>query len=1139
MRVEREYRDAIALLAGFRSQRKTAALLVWFLTTAAILMLLTLGLVLLERLFPGSTAIRQLLYHSIGYSWLLGVLLLAGRGIYDFLWRRRCPSDLELARELGIRDDQIRDRLLNALQLHSSTESHQLYSPDLIDQALVKIVPDLPRDTKSLIPRRGRQRSVKLLLGVTALLVLLILLQGNPLLQAFDRLRHYDRVFVDPGLITVRLTPGDTTLIRGDDLLIQAFPVGTLIPATLQLAVSRGGENFIYPLRRRGKDFTLLLERVHAPFLYYIIGERLQSDTCQVEVRDRPVITDFQVSLTYPAYTGLLPLELEHNIGSFSAVYSSTANFTMQASTELTTAQLVLSNGDVIQMSPVDTVFQAHLTVTRDLEYYFHLADRDSLTNMDPLNWQIIMVPDSHPVLTLASPRDGERVTRRVPFLGSGIDDYGITRFQLRYKLVSPFMQSQYAEFSLSDATAEELSAWSRLDLPFTSLGVGEALLDYSWDLRATDALPEDEILLFVLLWDNDTISGPKWTRSPLIRINLPGTAEMYLAVESDEDAELERAHEIVERSRENLEELQELMTELRVDPERLDWETQRQLENIIQEQLELAQSAETMQENLEQLKQALEENQLFSAEVVEKLQKLTELLQELMTEEMKELLRQLQDEQPPTPEELQAAMEKAKQELDAFLEQMEQLLSILEQLQMEQKLEELARLAEELRTRQEQLNEQADAESPPVDLGEQQARLADETEALQEAIEQAEQEFGDNPHFPSEQLMEASEFISDQELSERMQSNAQQMESDPAGSLPQGEQLASDLGQLQQMLQDASDSARMSAMADLNAAIDRVIHRLLVISLLFEQQQLDVTGLQPENSDFGRCAFQQLSLTGALVNSLQDVTELMMQSFFISRSVLTHLRNAAGQSTEGVIDFEERRLSSLAGREARIMGGVNAAIYALMQNQEQMNAAESATGFQEMMEQLMQASSDQQCLNSQCQKLMSGQQGSSQKPLGISLSEMAREQGRLRQQMEQLSQQASEMSGGSKPLGDLGEIARQMSEVEEQLQNRQYTERTRKLQERILNQMLDSQRSVREKERSQERESRTATPIDRASPSELTPDMTPDVLRHQLMQALKEGYSREYLELVRAYYRRLMELDEETRDTPLEVETP
>jgi len=1132
LRPEREYRSAINLLAAFRRCRKFARWQLLGMAALAALLAFTAMLIGMEIIASASSLLRGYMYHIIVYAWGAGAVLLVLGTAVDFLLFRRTPPDFALAEELGIRDDAVKDRLLNALQLHTSPEAHHRYSSVLIDQALIRIVRELPSDLKRLIPRTGRRRAGKVLGATTALILLLALWQGTTGLDAFKRLYYHDQVFADPDLVAVALAPGDTTLIRGEDLLIEAFPAQTLLPDDPQLAVTRADQQFIYPLLRQGNRFTLLLENLNHPLVYHISGRNLVSDTCRVKLLDRPQITGFRIAITYPAYTGLLPLTLDENIGSFSAVYSSRVDFHLQASKELTDAQINFGSGETIAMEQTADGYHARMIVRQDNEYSFLISDVDGLTNNDPITWTIAMIPDSKPVLILAAPQDGEQVTRQVVFLGSGVDDFGITRYQLRYRFVSPFLHAQYEDFSLAAATAEELAEWPGFDLPFQQLDGGETLLDYNWDLTRANVLPEDEILLFIDLWDNDNVSGPKYTRSPLLRLNVPGTAALYEAARAEEEAELERARDIVEHSRANQERLQELMTELRVDPEQMDWEKQRQVEQILQEQLELAESAAAMQENLEQLKDALAENQLFSSEVMKKLQKLTELLQELMTDEMKELLEQLQQNREPTPEELQTALEQVKQELDVFLEQMERLLSILEQLQMEQKLEELARLAEELRRQQESLNEQAAAESPPEDLAEQQEKLARDTEDLQQAIEETRSEYEDNPHFPKEEMAEASDFMQEAQLAERMSSNAQQMQSDPAGTVPEGHQLAMDLGQLQQMLQNASEQARQSAFADMNAAIDQLVHRLLVISQLYEELQKDVTDLQPENTSFGECAFRQLSLTRSLFDSIQEVAALMMQSFFISKNVWIQLNDAATQSQEGIRQFEERDLASLAKREGRIMASVNRAVYALLQSQQNMNASMSSTGFQEMMEQLMQASSDQQCLNSQCQKLMGAQQGSCPKPMGVSLSDLAGEQARLRRQMEQLSQQASEMTGGRKPLGDLGEIAAQMREVEEQLQDRQYTERTRKLQERILNRLLDSQRSIREKERSRERESRTGRPVTREAPMELTPDMTADAMRRQLMRALKEGYSREYLNLIRGYYQRLIQLEQERAET-------
>jgi hypothetical protein len=101
-----------------------------------------------------------------------------------------------------------------------------------------------------------------------------------------------------------------------------------------------------------------------------------------------------------------------------------------------------------------------------------------------------------------------------------------------------------------------------------------------------------------------------------------------------------------------------------------------------------------------------------------------------------------------------------------------------------------------------------------------------------------------------------------------------------------------------------------------------------------------------------------------------------------------------------------------------------------------------------------------------------------------------------------------------------LGQLSEEMKEVVDDLKNRQVDERTIKRQERILRRLLDAQKSVREREYRKERLSRTAdglylTP----SPDELQLTLTPDEVREKLLQALREGYTRDYQQLIKDYF--------------------
>ena len=107
--------------------------------------------------------------------------------------------------------------------------------------------------------------------------------------------------------------------------------------------------------------------------------------------------------------------------------------------------------------------------------------------------------------------------------------------------------------------------------------------------------------------------------------------------------------------------------------------------------------------------------------------------------------------------------------------------------------------------------------------------------------------------------------------------------------------------------------------------------------------------------------------------------------------------------------------------------------------------------------------------------------------------------------------------------LGRLGELGKEMQEAAEDLKNRQLDERTLKRQERILRRLLDAQKSVREREYRRERLSRTAEGLYlKASAKDVDLNLTADEAKEKLLRALKEGYTRDYQQLIRYYFEAL-----------------
>ena len=107
--------------------------------------------------------------------------------------------------------------------------------------------------------------------------------------------------------------------------------------------------------------------------------------------------------------------------------------------------------------------------------------------------------------------------------------------------------------------------------------------------------------------------------------------------------------------------------------------------------------------------------------------------------------------------------------------------------------------------------------------------------------------------------------------------------------------------------------------------------------------------------------------------------------------------------------------------------------------------------------------------------------------------------------------------------LGRLNELGGDMDAVIEELKAQNIDRSVIERQEKILSRLLDAQKSIREKEYSRKRKAEYEKQQVK-SPPELQKDLIQkeDWLRKELLEALEEGYSQEYKELIRKYFESL-----------------
>lgn len=133
---------------------------------------------------------------------------------------------------------------------------------------------------------------------------------------------------------------------------------------------------------------------------------------------------------------------------------------------------------------------------------------------------------------------------------------------------------------------------------------------------------------------------------------------------------------------------------------------------------------------------------------------------------------------------------------------------------------------------------------------------------------------------------------------------------------------------------------------------------------------------------------------------------------------------------------------------------------------------------------------------------------------------------------MEELAKQiADEASGTHELMGKLDDLAGKMEDIAKQLDEGKLDRELMERQEQILTRMLDSQRSMRERDYKRERTSTAAGDVKALAPDTWKEQVNDtEILLKMIQRGMQEKGPAEYEELIREYFRALSEKARETK---------
>ncbi len=1081
---------------------------------AVLSLVVGLSVLALESVFHFSPLGRGLCLSLGGIFLLMGFVYFVGKPLHSIFFKQSYPDDITLALKVGEKLQDVRDQLADALQVFKKHQKNtEGYSLDLADASLGESYERVKMfDFGRVIDKLPLQKAGKIFFSTAVVFIVIVFISASTLTDASYRLMHPTVQFVEDLGFQFEVFPGTAETIKGSDLELRAQISGTLPSQVALFVKNEFSEEFHrYKLNpSTAGSVTYNIEDIGQSKEYYFEFDKIRSDNYLISVIERPLIRTMQISLNYPRYSKMGTQFLDENVGDISALRGTKVNLSLGVNKEVSTAKIIFSDSTETPLRLAGQELSGSFEIGDSGSYHIHLVDRKKLENTEPIEYRISMIEDQHPAVEITFPAQDVDLNKdmQLPMSVEAQDDYGISKARLGYEVLRQgiFEQGQkYMDLSLEKKNADKL------------------LLNFIWDLSRIKMEPEDIVTYFVEVFDNDDITGPKSSRSLSYRVRFPSIYELYDEVARDHEEAFEELGEIYEDTKELKEGIDEIVQEMKRDP-RLNWEEKKEIQESAAAQSQMEQELEQLQEKLENMVDRMEQNDLVSPEVLDKYRELQSLVEEMMTEEMKETLEKLQESMEDLNQnELKKTMEDFAETQEEFLKSMERTLNLLKKLQIEQKLDEAVRKAQDLARRQDELNEQmakANSEAEREKYSREQNRIQKDAEGLKKDMEDLQKRMSEFPQMPQDKMDVAQDQMSNDGPLQDMQNAQNQMKSGQMQSAQQSGQKASKgMQQVSQALQEAQEQLSEEQKQKIMQALKRSSHDLLNLSKRQEELMSETKGADRNTPGLGELADDQQNMMSGLNRVSSQMLELSKNTFFVTPEIAKALGKAQKGMQESLQNLEGRKPGKSGKNQKQAMSGLNDAAAQVRSSMQGMQGASSGIGFGEMMQRMLGLSQQQQGINQQSQGM--GEQGRLSMQQQAALSRLSAEQGAVQKALEQLMKESGSQSD---LLGDMGSVTREMEEVVKEMQANRLNQSTINKQKKILSRLLDAQRSIQTRDFSKKRKAETAKNYQAFTPAELPmfSDQKKERLRNDLLKAMKEGYTEDYKELIQKYFEAL-----------------
>lgn len=939
-----------------------------------------------------------------------------------------------------------KDKLLNVIELHENREV--LYSNELVQAAINQKVNELRVFDFSKSVSMKNLRTLMLYFAASFIIVAGIhLINSSLFIETGNRIIHYNQQFVKPAPYNFIWENPISGVEKGKNYTVKLKCEGSDIPSVMYLNI--GGNNY---LMNSLKDnvFEYELVSVIQPINFYFTDLQYTSGSHLLDIIPVPVVNSFIAEIEPPGYTGLSRLKTE-NVGDMQVPKGSHVNWIFDVYD--TDSLLIIVNGTdtLIAENEGRNKFEAGRRFTTPSLY--EVKVRNVKTTYESLmNFRIDIIEDMYPEIKLVQTVDSTRITRFY-FKGSIHDDYGFSNL------------SFHLNIDMED---------SAVTLPFNRYLTPQEfyysvdLLDYKVDNKA--------INYYFSVTDNDGVNGPKTTTSEGFTFVFPDKIEL----QEQQAEEFNKIEDLINESQQLANELRDDLKDLQLknlNRNITDWEKSRLAEDMLQKKEDLERVLDQIDKSYKNLNNYQNTFNEQSAEMIKKQQEIEDLLENVLTDELKKLLEEFSELAREFNEQrLNQLSRQMDLSFDDLSKQLDRNLQMLKRMKTEQSLQGVI---DELKQLEEKQAGQAKDAAGNKDMDELQKEMIEDHQQMEDIEQRLSDILEENEQLERPLLFD--EFKDEfNEIKENIRNSLQELQQNNRRNSSRSmqntsEKLKNMAFAMQQMLNMNSQEQNMENIQ----VLQQILKNLLVLSFDQEDILTQVRTIASNDPVMTRLTRKQRDLIVqseiirdslyALANRAPQIgnvinNELMSMAINLNRS--SELMN---EGTYPQSATNQQLVVTAANNLALMLSEV------LEQIEDMMNNAQDGDGEPQpggkagqKMGQMKQQSEN---LRDQLQKMID-QMKNGQQPMSRQMSESLMMHEMMQQMLRELMNSGSIGENARKQLQN---IDRMLEQNRRDLMNKNVNPTMIRRQNEIMVRLLEAERSEMERDQDNKRESNTA----------------------------------------------------------------